>query len=929
MKKLLFLAVTVAVGAWASGCGSSTSCGPGTKKEGGKCVPQCADGQYWDSAGAICKDIPACDTGTTFNPSTGKCEADITGCAPGTELINGRCVPKCGDQEYWDGTECKPVPTCDIGTTFNPTTGKCEANIDACAPGTHLENGECVPDVVCGTGTHAENGTCVADRLPQPDVREGAENNDLFLPGATPAQFQIPAVGQSVTLGGVIQAPFDAAGDGNLVPDFDGFVFMGYAGTYLRISSTSEGAALPTFLLLGVDPDTFETFYVRFSVNPNGLVSEREVYLPKDGLYILEITDYNNMINMLFGNSMPGVGGPDFSYFVTVTRLAAPAAVDFFLPHDAKNGDFNDGSLKFFSIPDLIVDDIVQVTSLGAPVQNETSDTMMALLVFGPDGTLLKDPAAENFGADVDAFFRAPLGGDYLVVQDFYLSIGPNKSFAIEVDQKSIAPADGQSHIDGDLPAGGEQGFSFGLAEGDFIDLGVYVDAAAGTTMQMKMFDSEMNLISEGETINDAGTIYPAEGFFYADHDTRVFVLVSEKNGLPSLYTMEIVQAVTPLLEAGQSYTGLGVISLIPNSGLPNVGMDHLIADAGQVVWFTGFNPTGFTTPVEQLYTPMLEWMGPAMALDAGNPVDAIPGISYIPRNGHYLHLVWDPDNLQVTGATYDTTVNVQNTIDAGAPVVGTDLQVTGQQLDPVTNYAFYTMTVEAGAMMSVTVTPPADGQLQPQVMGYAFGTIECDWWDCYLIPNPEELMMVQAYNLTAPAAGQPVVMDFVAPYDGVVIMAVANANTAGGNGEAFDILVHVTPPPENDTCAGAIAIDVSSGSATVNGDLTGARDDYDGSCANYGGGVDLVYSFTIEARSSVVAELIDVGSAFNDSVMYLRSECDLESSELACNDDGETSFLSEISTTLNAGTYFIIIDQYSDYVGQGPFQLQLTVTPL
>lgn len=929
MKKLLILAVTMAMGAWASGCGSSTSCGPGTKKEGGKCVPQCADGQYWDSAGAICKDIPACDTGTTFNPSTGKCEADITGCAPGTELINGRCVPKCGDQEYWNGTECKPVPTCDIGTTFNPTTGKCEANIDACAPGTHLVNGECVPDVVCGAGTHPENGTCVADRLPQPDVREGAENNDLFLPGATPAQFQIPAVGQSVTLGGVIQAPFDAAGDGNLVPDFDGFVFMGTAGTYLRISATSEGAALPTFLVLGVDPDTFETFYVRFCVNPNGLTSEREVYLPKDGLYLLEITDYNNMINMLFGNNMPGVGGPDFSYFVTVTRKAAPTTVDFFLPHDAKNGDFNDGSLKFFSIPDLLIDDVLQVTSLGTPVENQVSDTFMALLVFGPDGALIKDPYSNSVGLDVDAFFRAPIAGDYLVVQDYFLSIGPNKTFAIVADQKSISPADGQNHLDGDMPAGGELGFSIGLATGDFLDLGVYVDAASGTTMQMKMFDTDMNLIGEGETLIDTGTVYPAEAFWYADHDMRVFVLLNEKDGLPSAYTVEIVQAATPLLEAGQSYTGLGVIELIPNSGLPNLGLDHLIADAGQVVWFTGFNPTGFTTPTEQLYTPMFDWLGPAMELESGDFLNADPGISFIRNDGHYLHLVWDPDNRQVTGATYDTTVNIQNTIDAGAPVVGTDLQVTGQQLDPVTNYAFYTMTVEAGAMTTVTITPPDVGQLQPQVMGYAFGTLECYFW-CDFYADPEASMLGQAYNLTASGAGQPVVMDFAAPYDGVVIMAVTNANTAGGNSEAFDILVHVTPPPPGDTCDDAIAIDLSSGSATVDGDLTGARANYSGNNQYYTDGVDLVYSFTLEARSSVVAELMDVGSPFDDSYMYIRSACENAASEVAYDDDNGTGYLSKITTTLNPGTYYLFVDQYSAaYTGQGPFQLVITATPL
>ncbi len=82
---LSLLAVTaVACGGDDDDDGGDTSCGPGTVLSGGECVP---DGSV------------ICETGTTFNDETGKCELDMSGCGEGTVLVDGQCVPDDGTIE--------------------------------------------------------------------------------------------------------------------------------------------------------------------------------------------------------------------------------------------------------------------------------------------------------------------------------------------------------------------------------------------------------------------------------------------------------------------------------------------------------------------------------------------------------------------------------------------------------------------------------------------------------------------------------------------------------------------------------------------------------------------------------------------------------------------------------------------------------------
>ena len=66
-----------------------------------------------------------------------------------------------------------PPPTITCGSGQTLVDGVCVADKIICEPGTHEENGKCVPDepkLICEPGTHEENGKCVDDK---PECGEG------------------------------------------------------------------------------------------------------------------------------------------------------------------------------------------------------------------------------------------------------------------------------------------------------------------------------------------------------------------------------------------------------------------------------------------------------------------------------------------------------------------------------------------------------------------------------------------------------------------------------------------------------------------------------------------------------------------------------------------------------------------------------------
>lgn len=110
----------------------------------------------------------------------------------------------------------------------------------------------------------------------------------------------------------------------------------------------------------------------------------------------------------------------------------------------------------------------------------------------------------------------------------------------------------------------------------------------------------------------------------------------------------------------------------------------------------------------------------------------------------------------------------------------------------------------------------------------------------------------------------------------------------------------------------------------TVNSTTLGGLNDFAGSCVG-GAGHDKAYSFTLEGETDLTAHVIGF-----DTGLYLRSVCATAGSEIACNDDVDQQngdYTSQIATTLQAGTYFLIVDGF-DAGEEGAFELTLTFTP-
>jgi hypothetical protein len=114
-----------------------------------------------------------------------------------------------------------------------------------------------------------------------------------------------------------------------------------------------------------------------------------------------------------------------------------------------------------------------------------------------------------------------------------------------------------------------------------------------------------------------------------------------------------------------------------------------------------------------------------------------------------------------------------------------------------------------------------------------------------------------------------------------------------------------VNPNPQGLTCADPIPLQL--GHQVIQGTTVGAQNNTSGHCG--GQGRERVYAITLTEKAKLTA----VADGF-DAVLYLRQVCGDPSTELACNDDARSvKQLSSITAQIQAGSYFLFVDSYSD----------------
>lgn len=183
------------------------------------------------------------------------------------------------------------------------------------------------------------------------------------------------------------------------------------------------------------------------------------------------------------------------------------------------------------------------------------------------------------------------------------------------------------------------------------------------------------------------------------------------------------------------------------------------------------------------------------------------------------------------------------------------------------------------------------------------------------------------AYDDDGGPSAFSLISNFVAPHAGdYYVKTYTYGHYYTGDYELFVNCTEPVPPPENDTCDGAIAIDRCT-EGVIAGDLTLAVNNYDPSipgpsCTGYGAtGNDVTYVMTLVAGDMV--HLFYYGGY--DESIYIVTDC---SDMTTCVEgaDGTVGTGETIDWTATAdGTYYIICDKYG--TGGAAFSLTYEIT--
>jgi hypothetical protein len=308
-----------------------------------------------------------------------------------------------------------------------------------CGKGTEERDGKCVPSgrVSCGEGTVLQGDRCLvlcaepekvhspvdgACVFREPEVGEAAENNDPTT-GGVAAHFDLPAVGSTIWLGGVVQAPgvvhfneTHAATD--LAPDIDVFQFDAVAGQVIAIEAIDAGTSSAAFAvaradlfsdgkvplseaLLFNDPagPWVGARYPRWGISRWGERPVRTIRILETATYYLAVGDRANFLPGLQGAGCPGCG-----YLVSVTSVD-PADVSL---REGESVDFDIAAAGAAIRPDGLAPDQVYQLEFAAPAR---PNVRWVHALGGDDQPLVSVPDYVVRDGEADTF--VPLGTEH------------------------------------------------------------------------------------------------------------------------------------------------------------------------------------------------------------------------------------------------------------------------------------------------------------------------------------------------------------------------------------------------------------------------------------------------------------------------------------------------------------------------------------
>jgi hypothetical protein len=463
-------------------CGDNVDCGDGTVRVDGVCVPS-AD---------------ACGAGATYNPDTGRCDPDISGCAAGTVLESGECVP--------DGSVI-----CETGTTYNPDTGKCDPDITGCGAGTVFTDGQCV----------LQDDTLIGD------VVEADEDNGW---DGTPGSFTTPEPGDSLTLSGCI-TPVDRDNDGVVDIDEDLFTFSVPGQTLLNITVDGIDGLAGGFAIYPTDEALMDNEWMRLGVNLVGDTATRQVFLPKAGTYTLVISDSRSLLYR-------GVAGDsDTCYYATITNTDLPTPTPYAPTLSCSNGDSCTGDDGCTSIDDGLclarhagtVGDDVAFVSVAVADGDIFSTSLYAESAAMSTSFVLSNGTTYLGNAGLGGatgFASLPVGfpstismdgladGTLVIAVDHYVNVGIEEvsyGLIVETTGATAAAADGTTATVATIAGQSDYLFWFDVVAGEVVHLGVDSPDALG----VGVFGPGMTPHDNGSTDYDNWFYFLTAGRYY------------------------------------------------------------------------------------------------------------------------------------------------------------------------------------------------------------------------------------------------------------------------------------------------------------------------------------------------------------------------------------------------------------------------------
>jgi hypothetical protein len=231
---------------------------------------------------------------------------------------------QCGEGTHEENGYCVGGGECGAGTVADPETGECLPDGTViCGDGTVYDPAAatCVPDdSVCGPGTVLVDGVCIDEGIVDVDAEEAAEPNDGDAAGEFAGEIIVPAIGaDGFVIHGCVDPYRDVDGNGNPDSDFDYWILQTTGPTALHITADGVGGLAAGFVMQAGDDELFNDGWQRFGVNLVNDTSEREVFLPKAGIYIIGMTDSRSLF-------LDAAGGDDACYYTTISQIALPAA---------------------------------------------------------------------------------------------------------------------------------------------------------------------------------------------------------------------------------------------------------------------------------------------------------------------------------------------------------------------------------------------------------------------------------------------------------------------------------------------------------------------------------------------------------------------------------------------------------------------------